>query len=78
MMETKQVSSFWKIDDNRVAAAFSGIVIVKLLTEASDLDAHGGVELRVKVRRTAENLSGDLIFLQMPVWMFQSVGRQIP
>jgi len=45
MMEAEEVGAFWQIHDDRIIAALGGVVVMELLTQASHLYAHGGIQL---------------------------------
>jgi hypothetical protein len=63
-LDMRCVSALRQVDANGIAFAVGLIIFAKLLTQASSLDAHEGVDDGVERLGTIENLQSDVIALQ--------------
>jgi hypothetical protein len=76
-MKNQNVGAFGKLHPNGVGHSGSGVVFGELGAKAAGLDADHGVQLWVEIRLTAENLRGDLVFLQGNAGMLENVVGEI-
>src|SRR5579862_33105 len=76
-MEGKDISPLRQFHDNRIFSPVSSVVFRQLYPEAPSLHTHHGVQLWVEVRRPAENLGRNLIFLDGSTGMIQNMAGQI-
>jgi hypothetical protein len=76
-VQSQRVGALRQFNPHRILCAFGVIVLLKLLAETADLDAYGRVCLRIKVRRTPEDLGGDLVLLQVCPGILNRISREI-
>lgn len=77
MVEGEKIGPFGKLNHDGVFESVRAVVFSKFCAQTSSLDTHHGIELRVEVRRPAENLGGDLEFLNGCTRVFNGVFGQI-
>lgn len=58
------VGAFGDLDDERVGAAFAGVVVAEAGAKATGLDANGGVDGGVVGGVAIEDVEGDAVFLE--------------
>jgi hypothetical protein len=76
-MKGERVRAVWDLDDDAVAGALVVVVVEQLQAKAPSLDTNRRISLRIEVIGTAEDLGGNLIFLQRGAWLREFVLCQI-
>src|ERR1700720_3822226 len=77
-MEGQNVGAFWQIHpDGVVGGSVAIIVLGEFCAQATGLDAHHGIDLRIEVGLSAKDFGGDLVFLERDAWMIHGVFGDI-
>ncbi len=76
-MEGESVRTFRQFDDNGIGRSFRAVVLRQFDSQATGLNANGGIGGRIEIRRAAEDLSRQLIFLDRSSGMVERLLSQI-
>ena len=63
-MEGESIGSLGQLDNDWIVRPLVGVILRQLHAQAPSLHSDGRVALRIESARPAQNLSGDLIFLE--------------